>query len=149
MCEICAPAQNSVAGDQRGAVAPGRRVDEGIRHGESVGERQVRRLESQGLVDRRDRRAPQRGDRLERALLREISTDDLVDLVDLDCRDEKRLRTFEVAGEPIGPRPVGKVLDPATRVDQDQRRSFFSRNSRSLAPRATPRNARIGRSGTR
>jgi hypothetical protein len=53
-----------------------------------VREGEVGRLEGERLVDRGDCGAAQRRDRFQGPLLREIPTNDLVDLVDLDRRNE-------------------------------------------------------------
>src|SRR3989338_2569340 len=112
-------------------------------------ERQVGRLQRERFVHGHDGRTMERGDGFHRTLLAEVSTNHLVDLVDLDGGHKERITTLDVGGEAIRVRAVGQVLDPTARIDQDQRRSFFSRSPLGLAPRAMPRYARIGRSGTR
>ena len=73
-----------VAGDERRPEAPGRCVHERIGHRETMGERQVGRLQRERFVHRRNGRAAKRGDGLYRPLLAEIPPDHLVDFVDLD-----------------------------------------------------------------
>jgi hypothetical protein len=85
-----------------------------------VGERQVRRLQRERLIDRRNGRTPEGGDGLHRPLFTEVPANHLVDLVDLDGGDEERLATLDIGREAIGIRATGEVLDPAARIDQDQ-----------------------------
>ena len=84
-------------------------------------------------------RAAQCGDGFYRPLLAEVSPDHFVNLVNLDGGDEERLAALDVGGEAIRFRPVGQVLDPTAGIDQNQRRSFFSRRPLALTPRAMPR----------
>src|SRR5437899_5306860 len=91
-------------------MTPRRRVDEGIRHGEPPAERDVSRLERQGLVNRRDRRPAQGGNRLERALLGKIPPDHLVHLVDLDRTDEQRFPTSRQGAKRSARGPPARYL---------------------------------------
>src|SRR5262249_57201853 len=79
----------------------------------------------------------------------DIASDHFVDFVDFDGAHEQRLAAFDVGGKTVRVRPTGEIRDPAVRIDQNQWRSFFSRSPLRLVPRAIPRQARIGRSGTR
>ena len=84
---VLEPFEVGIGRDELSSVALRRRVDDGVRHREAPRQREIRRLQRQRLVDRHDRRASQRGDGRERVLLGEVAADDLVDFVDLDCRD--------------------------------------------------------------
>lgn len=134
---------------QARTVTPGRRVHQGVSHREAVGEGDVGRFERQRLIDGRDGGPPHRRDRRQRPLLGDVTPDDLIDLVDFNRRDEQGFAALEVGREAAGQRTIGQVLDPAAGIDQDQSRSFFSRNPRDVVPAATPRYAFMGRSGTR
>jgi hypothetical protein len=96
-------------------------------------------LERERFVDRRDGGTAHRRHCGQRACLRDVTPDDLVDLVDFDRGDEQRLAAFEVGGEAPSQRSIGQVFDPAAGIDEDQSRSFFSRNARGVAPDAMPR----------
>ena len=143
------PLEIGIAGDEGCPKPPGGSVDERVGHGEAMGEGQIGCLEGEGFVHGRDGRAAESGDGFNRTLLVEVAPDHLVDFVHLDGADEERLTTLDVGGEAIRVRPVGQVLDPAARIDQDQWRSFFSRRPLALTPRTMPRYARGARSGTR
>lgn len=141
--------EGQIRGGELGPVASSRRIDHGIRHGEAELERDVGGVQRERCVDGSDRRPPERRDGREGPLLRDVAADDLVDLVNLDRRDEQGLPALEVGGKATRQWPVGEILDPTARINQDQSRSFFSRRPLGDAPSATPRKARIERSGTR
>ena len=128
-----------VTGDKRRPEAPGGRVHERVGHGETMSERHVGGLQRERFVHGRDGRAAQRRGCFRGALFAEVRADHLVDLVDLDGGDEKRLTPLEVRREPTRLRSVSQVLDPAARIDKDQRRSFFSRSALVRTPRTMPR----------
>ena len=128
-----------IARDELRPVALRRRIDERVRHRQTVRQGDVRSLERQRFVDRGNRRAAQGGDRFDGTLLREVPTEDLVDLIDLDGADEQGLSPLDVPGKTICSGSVGEVLDPAAGVDQYQSRSFFSRRRWLRAPLAIPR----------
>jgi hypothetical protein len=104
-----------------------------------VGQRQIGGLQRERLVDGRDGGAVERGDRFDRTFLAQVTSNDLVDLVDLDGGDEQRIPALDIRREALRPGPVREVLDPATRVDEGQKRSFFSRRPLGLVPWAIPR----------
>jgi hypothetical protein len=104
-----------------------------------MSERHVGGLQRERFVHGRDGRAAQRRGCFQGALFAEVRADHLVDLVDLDGGDEKRLTPLEVRREAMRLRSVGQVLDPAARIDKDQRRSFFSRSALVRTPRTMPR----------
>ena len=104
-----------------------------------MGQRQIGRLQRERLVDGRNGRPAEGRDSLHRSLLGEVPPENLVDLVDLDGGNEQRITALDVGGESIGLRAIGQVLDPAAGIDEDQRRSFFSRRPFALTPRAMPR----------
>ena len=121
------------------AVASGRGIDDGVGQGQAVDERDVGGLECERFVGRRNDGAAHRRHGGQRAFLRDVTPDDLVDLVDFDRGDEQGLAAFEVGGEAPSQRSIGQVFDPAAGIDEDQNRSFFSRNARGVAPDAMPR----------
>ena len=128
-----------IGGDELRTMAPGGCVHEGVRHREAVCQRDIGRFQGERLVRRRDDGSPHRRDRREGSLLREVASDDFVHFVDFDGGHEQRFAAFQIRREPSSERPIGKVLDPATRIDEDQSRSFFSRNARGVVPDAIPR----------
>ena len=78
------PLEVGIGGDEGRPEAPGRRVHERTGHRETMGERQVCRLQGERLVHWRDGGAVKRGDGFHRPFLAEVPPDHLVDLVDLD-----------------------------------------------------------------
>jgi hypothetical protein len=50
----------------------------------------------------------------------DVSSDHLVDLVDLEGANQQRFAAFDVGGEASGVRTAGEILDPAARIDQNQ-----------------------------
>lgn len=104
-----------------------------------MGERNIGRFQSERFVHGRDGRTTQRGHSFYGALFAEVAPDHLVDLVDLNGGDEKRFTSLEVSREAGRFRSIGQVLDPAARIDEDQRRSFFSRSPLGRTPRTMPR----------
>jgi hypothetical protein len=59
--------------------------------------------------------------------------------VDFGRGNDERLAALDVAGELLGAGPIGEILDPPARVDEDQSRSSFSRSPASRVPFAKPR----------
>jgi len=133
------PFEVGVSGDEGGAEATRGGIDERVGHRQAMGEGEVSGVQRERLIHGRDGRAAERRYRLDGALLADVTSDDLVDLVDLDRADEQGVAPLDVRCEAIGFRPIGQILDPAAGVDQDQRRSFFSRSPLGLTPRAIPR----------
>jgi hypothetical protein len=76
---------------------------------------------------------------LDGSFLAHIPSNDLIDFVHFDGTDEERLTALDVLCESVGLGPTGEVLDPSAGVDEDQKRSFFSRRPFGFTPRAIPR----------
>src|SRR5437870_11820177 len=85
------PVEIRVPRDESSAETPGGGIHERVGHGETVGEGHVRRFERQGFVHGGDGGAPKHRHRFDGALLADIPSNDLVDLVHLDRADEERL----------------------------------------------------------
>jgi hypothetical protein len=104
-----------------------------------VAQREIGGLQGERFVDRCDGRSAKGRDGFDGAFLTEISPNYLVDFIDFDDAREQRLAPFDIGGETGCVRTTSEILDPATRIDEDQWRSFFSRSPLGLVPRAMPR----------